>query len=52
MSEKILNGTYEKCYKNGQLRLKRTFKNDKLGDPCETYYKNGQLWIKCTYKNG
>lgn len=43
-------GLWEQYYKNGQLREKGNYKNDKLEGWGEWYYENGQLAEKTNYK--
>ena len=38
--------------KNGQLKIKETFKDGKWNGPWFFYYKHGQLWAKGTFKDG
>ena len=45
-------GPYVSFYKNGQLKVKCTYKDGKYDGPYEEYYEDGQLGIKCTYNNG
>ena len=45
-------GLVEEKWDNGQLRLKRTYKNGRLEGVEEWYYENGRLRRKETYKNG
>jgi antitoxin component YwqK of YwqJK toxin-antitoxin module len=39
-------------YKNGQIKEKGSFKNDKRDGEYIAYYKNGRVKEKATYSNG
>nr|HPN87417.1 hypothetical protein [Smithella sp.] len=45
-------GEYIAYYKNGQIKEKGFFKNDKREGEYIAYYKSGQIREKATYKNG
>ena len=48
-----LHGPFEIVYKNGQLKTKRNFKNNKIQDgPVEYFFETGQLEMKTNFING
>ena len=52
MSEEIIKeGSYEEYYKNGKLKNRTTYKDDKKNGLVEVYHENGQLWIKTWFVN-
>ena len=46
------NGVVETHYKNGQLKTRSNYENDKLNGLRETWYPTGQLRERETYKDG
>ncbi|SVC62720.1 uncharacterized protein METZ01_LOCUS315574, partial [marine metagenome] len=50
--EDIKNGLVEEFYDNGQLELRRNYKNGKEDGLFEGFYENGQLHQKGNFNNG
>ena len=48
----IYNGISKSYYKNGQLKSKGNFKNNKQDGQWRSYYDNGRLKSKVYYKDG
>jgi len=51
-SKKPFTGTTVQFHENGQLEIKRNYKDGELEGLYENYYENGQLEIKGNYKDG
>ena len=45
------DGKYKSFYRDGQLKIKTSYKNGEKEGSYEEYYENGQLKIETTYKN-
>tara|TARA_B100001250_G_C19740162_1_gene762672 strand:- start:635 stop:1222 length:588 start_codon:yes stop_codon:yes gene_type:complete len=52
ISRNIDESAQETYYKNGQLKAKKFFKNEKLNGTCRIWYENGRLKFEGNFKNG
>jgi antitoxin component YwqK of YwqJK toxin-antitoxin module len=46
------HGKYVEYYKNDQICIDTTYRNDKIHGKYVEYHKDGRLWMDITYKSG
>lgn len=51
MFGEMRNGSHEAYYRDGQIQVKYTCRDNELNGPYEYYHRNGQVKVRCVYTN-